>query len=207
MEQQIDLKELERRVWTSFYDDGLGDILLGCVILMFALAPLLSDIGFGDFWSAFVFLPFWAVVCILIVLLRKRVVIPRMGLVGFGRERKKRLIKFNILMFVVLSASLILGIVSLRGSMTHAWVHSLRFIAIMLVGFGLAGYFLGFARLYVYGILAALSIPVGEWLYSHAGIPHHGWPITFGFTAGAVIVTGVIFFVRFLRNNPWPRET
>jgi hypothetical protein len=207
MEQKIDLKQLELKVWRSFYGDGLGDIILGCVILMFALAPLLSDIGFSDLWSSAIFLPFWAAVFIVIILLRRRAVIPRIGMVSFGQARKKRLVIFNIVMFIVLSVSLILGLLSFRGTATQPWVHNLRFMAVMLIGFGLAAYFLGFARLYVYGILVALSIPVGEWLYAHAGIPHHGWPITFGFTAGAVIVTGVIFFVRFLRNNPRPRET
>jgi len=207
MKQQIDLKELERKVWTSFYADGLGDIFLGCLFLMFALAPLLGEMGLGDFWSSAVFIPFLTAIYILIVLLRKRVVVPRIGLVSFGKERKKRLMKFNILMFVVLSVSLILGFVSFRGSMTRPWVHSLRFTMILLIGFGIAGYFLGFLRLYIYGILAALSIPVGEWLFYHFGVPHHGFPVTFGITAGAMIMTGVVLFLRLLWKHPRPQET
>lgn len=207
MEQQIDLKELERKVWTSFYDDGMGDIFLGCLILMFALAPLLSRMGLGDFWSSAVFIPFLTIIYILIVLLRKHVVVPRIGLVSFGRARKKRLIKFNVIILVVLSVSLILGIVSFGGSVAQAWVHILRFIVILLIGFGLAGYFLGFVRLYIYGILAALSIPVGEWLFYHFGVAHHGFPITFGITSGIMIITGVVLFLRMLRRNPRSRET
>lgn len=206
MEQQIDLKQLERKVWTSFYEDGLGDIFLGCIVLMFALAPFLSR-RLGDFWSSAVFIPFWAIVYLLLVLLRKYVVIPRIGVVRFGRARKKRLIKFNIVMLVVLSIGLTLGIVSFRGSTTQAWVHNLRFIAIVLICFGFAAYYLGFVRLYIYGILVALCIPIGEWLYSHAGIPHHGFPVTFGITAGIIIITGFILFLRFLRKNPRSKET
>jgi MFS family permease len=200
MEQQMDLKQLERKVWTSFHSDGLGDIFLGCVILMFALAPLLTDIGFGDFWSAFLFLLFWALVYVLLVLLRKHFVIPRTGLVRFGQMRKKRLANFNIIMFIILFMSLILGILSLRASMTQAWVHNIRFMAVVLIGFGLAGYFLGFVRLYIYGILVALSIPIGEWLYSHAGVPHHGYPVTFGFTSAVLIITGITLFMRLLKK-------
>jgi hypothetical protein len=202
MQQKIDLKQLERKVWTSFFEDGLGDIFLGCIILMLALAPFLSRIGLGDFLSSAVFIPFWALICLLIVLLRKHVVIPRIGVVSFGQARTKRLIKFNILILAVLSVSLILGIVSLKGSVTQAWVHNLRFIAIVLICFGLAAYFLGFVRLYIYGLLVALSMPIGEWLYSHAGIPHHGFPVTFGITSGIMIITGLILFLRFLRKNP-----
>ena len=207
MEQQIDLKELERKVWTSFYNDGLGDIFLGCLVLMFALAPILGRFGLGDFWSSAVFIPFLTIIYILIVLIRKRVVVPRIGLVSFGQARKQRLIKFNILMLVVLSVSLILGIISLKGTTTQGWVHSLRFIVVLLICFGIAGYFLGFVRLYVYGILTALSIPIGEWLFSRFGVPHHGFPVTFGITSGIIIITGVVLFLRLLRRNALSKET
>ncbi|UCF71616.1 MAG: hypothetical protein JSW49_04920 [candidate division WOR-3 bacterium] len=202
MEQKMDLKQLERKAWTSFYSDGLGDIFLGCVVLMFALAPMLSRMGLGDFWSSAVFLPFLALVFLVIVLLRKRVVIPRIGLVNFGRARKKRLVKFNVLMVVVLSAGFILGLLSLRGGVGQAWVHNLRFIAIVLMCFGLAAYFLGFVRLYIYGILVALAIPVGEWLWLHKDVPHHGYPATFGIAAGVMIITGIVLFLRILSKNP-----
>ena len=202
MEQKMDLKRLERKTWTSFYNDGLGDIFLGCVILMFAVAPLLGRMGLGDFWSSAVFLPFFALVFIVIMLLRKRAVIPRIGLVSFRRARKKRLFKFNVLMLVVLSAGFILGLLSLIGGVGKAWVGNLRFIAIVLMCFGLAGYFLGFIRLYIYGILIALAIPVGEWLWTSMGVPHHGFPVTFGVTSGVIIVTGIILFLRMLGGNP-----
>ncbi|KPK63109.1 hypothetical protein AMJ83_08565 [candidate division WOR_3 bacterium SM23_42] len=207
MEQQIDLKRLERKVWTSFYADGLWDIFLGCIILMFALAPFLNRMGLGDFWSSAAFVPFWAVIFALIVLLRRYVVIPRLGLVSFGQTRRKRLAKFNILIFVALSVSLILGITSFKGSMTQSWVHNLRFIAVVLICFGLAGYFLGVIRLYIYGLLIALCIPIGEWLHLSAGIPHHGFPVTFGITSSVIILTGVILFLRLLRENPRMKNT
>jgi hypothetical protein len=206
MDQKIDLKQLERKVWTSFYEDGLGDIFIGCIILMFATAPLLGRLGWGDFWASAVFIPFWIIMYLLLVFLRKKVVIPRIGVVRFGQTRKKRLVKFNILMLVVLSAGLILGFVSSRGSATQVWVHSLRFIAIVLLCFGLAGYFLGFVRLYIYGLLVAASFPIGEWLYSNVGVPHHGFPVTFGITSVVIIITGVLLFLRLLRENPRLKE-
>jgi hypothetical protein len=202
MEQKIDLKRLERKAWTSFYDDGLGDVFIGFIILMFAVAPFLNRMGLGDFWSSAVFIPLWVIIYALLVLLRKRVVIPRIGMVNFGQTRRKRLLKFNIVMFVVLSAGFILGLLSLRGGVAQAWVHNLRFIAVILMCFGLAAYFLGFVRLYVYGILVALAIPVGEWLWLNKGVPHHGYPVTFGITAGVIIITGIVLFLRVLSNNP-----
>jgi len=206
MEQQIDLKKLERKVWTSFHADGLWDIFLGCIILMFALAPFLNRMGLGDFWSSAVFVPFWLIIFALIVLLRRHVVVPRIGLVSLGQARRKRLAKFNVLIFVALSVSLILGIISFKGSMAQAWVNNLRFIAVVLICFGLAGYFLGVIRLYIYGLLIALCIPIGEWLCLNVGIPHHGYPVTFGITAAIPIITGVVLFLRLLMKNPRTQE-
>jgi hypothetical protein len=206
MEQKIDLKQLESRVWTSFFEDGLGDIFLGCVILMLATAPLLTRLGWGDFWSSAVFIPFWIIMYLFLVFLRKKVVIPRIGMVSFGQARKRRMVKFNILMLVVLSVGLILGVISFRGSSTQGWVHSLRFIAIVLICSGLAGYFLGLVRLYIYGLLVAASFPIGEWLFSNFGVPHHGFPVTFGITSGVMILTGVILFLRLLHKNPRLKE-
>ena len=202
MKDNTDLIKLEHRAWTSFHNDGLGDIFLGCVILMFALAPFLSRTGLGDFWSSAVFIPFLVLIYVLLVMLRKKVIIPRIGLVNFGRARRKRLIAFNIVLFIILLISLILGIVSLGSTISRAWIHNFRFIAVVLICFGFAGYFLRFLRLYIYGLLVALSIPIGEWLYSHIGIAHHGYPVTFGITSGIMIVTGILLSRRILRKNP-----
>jgi hypothetical protein len=202
MTQNIDLKSLERRAWISYSQDGLLEVLLGCIVLMFAVAPFLSTMGLGDFWSSLVFVPFWAVVFLLIVLIRKYVVAPRIGIVKFGETRKKKLFKFNVVMFAILLIGLILGIISMQNSNAPGWVHNLRFIAIVLICSSLAAYFLDYPRLYLYGILCALSLPVGEWLYTNMGVPHHGYPVTFGITAGIMIITGVILFLRLLRKNP-----
>jgi hypothetical protein len=206
MTNNTNLKTLERKAWRSYFQDGLGDIFLGCIVLMFAIAPPLSRMGLGDFWSSAVFIPFWALIFLLIVLIRKYVVLPRIGVVKFGQTRRKKLLKFNVLMFVVLLLGLILGIISFQNINAPGWVHSLRFIAIVLVGSSLAAYFLDFKRLYVYGIIIALSIPIGEWLYVHTGVPHHGYPITFGITAAIMIIIGLILFVRLLRKYRCPNK-
>jgi hypothetical protein len=75
-----------------------------------------------------------------------------------------------------------------------------------LVFFSIAGYFLSFPRLYAYGLLTGLSPFVGEWLWLQGRAPHHGIPVTFGITAGIMILTGLVVFVRLLRNNPLSKE-
>lgn len=206
MSKQISLKEAEQRAFRASYDDGLWDVLLGCVVLMFAVAPFLSR-SLGDFWSSAVFLPFWALAFVVIWLIRRRLVAPRTGVVKFGRARRARLMKFSILMLAVNVVAFALG---LAAAMTFGRVSGLTtsivFGLIVLIAFSLAAYFLDFGRLYVYGLLFGLAPVVGEWLYVNVNAPHHGFPITFGIVAGTMILTGLVVFVRLLRDNPVPVE-
>jgi len=202
MSQRISLKEVEQKAFKSSFQDGLVDIFIGCVVLQLAIAPGLSR-RLGDFWSSVVFLPFYAIVYLVLWLIRKYVVRPRVGIVKFGSWRKSRMIRFNVVMLVMLMMALILGFLSVvKFDVLPGWIHMARLSLIMLVGFSLAGYFLDFSRLYLYGALATLSPLIGEWFYVYLKAPHHGFPITFGFTASLIIITGLVLFIRLLRDHP-----
>ena len=206
MSQKISLKDTERKVFTSTFQDGLWDIFIGCFLLQFVIGPFLCR-SMGDFWGSAVFLPFFALVYLGIWLVRKHVVTPRVGNVKFGSWRKARLVKFNIVMFVVLFLSLVLGILSFLNFETiPGMMIAARFSLIFLIGFSVAAYFLEFSRLYIYGVLIALAFPVGEWLYVNMRASHHGFPVTFGITAILAILTGVVLFLRFLRDRPIPTD-
>ena len=206
MSQQISLKGAEQRAFRITYNDGLWDIFLGCYFLMFVIAPYLST-SLGDFWSSAVFLPFWALVYLAIWLIRKYAVTPRIGTVKFGHVRKAKLAKFTIVMLVVNVLALILGFVAaLNFGSVPGQMFSIIFGMILLMGFSLAAYFLDFNRLYIYGLLVSLSPLVGEWLWSRGYAAHHGFPITFGASAGIMILVGLTIFVRLLRDNPVPTE-
>jgi hypothetical protein len=206
MSQNISLKEVERKVFTTAFQDGLWDILIGCFVLMFAIGPFLSTTSLGDFWSSVVFIPFWALVYLIIWLIRKFVVTPRIGVVKFGLSRKVKLSRFVALAIFVSVVGLILGILSAQIDDAPGWVFLTSFGSLVLISFSVAAYFLDFAHLYLYGVLIALSPLVGEWLYIQIGASHHGFPITFGTTAGVIILVGLIKFALLLRDHPIPEE-
>jgi MFS family permease len=204
MSQKISLKQAERQVFKTATNDGLWDIFIGSFFLQFAIAPLLSR-SLGDFWSSFVFLPFWALVLISIWLLRKHVVIPRIGFVKFGATRKKKLTKFTFLMLVANLIALILGLfLALNPNVISGYIYPILLGFTILVFSSIAAYFLNFARLFIYGLLFLISLMVGEWLFVNFKVSHHGFPITFGISAGIIIITGLIIFYRLLRENPVP---
>ncbi len=162
-------------------------------------------------------------------LVRRHVIKPRVGVVHFGAARKTRLTKFNVVMLTLNVIAFGLGISAFiwhsfltshfsevpffrvffgsEATLGLGRFTSALFGLICLALFSVAAYFLDFHRLYVYGLLVGLSPLVGEWLWRHGSASHHGLPITFGVSAGIMIVTGLFVFIRLLNHNPIPIES
>jgi hypothetical protein len=202
MSQSKDLKEAEKKVFRTAYNDGLWDILLGCFFLMFTFAPYLSTV-MGDFWSSAVFLPFWGIVYLCIRLIRAHVISPRIGVVEFGKQRKWKLKKFSVVMLVVNTVIFLLGLIAaFTIGRVPGQLYTYLLGSFFLVGFSLAAYSLDIVRLYIYGLLAGLATVGGEWLYINWGFSHHGFPVAFGTTAGIMILVGLVLFFRLLIKYP-----
>ena len=203
MSKEISLKEAEKKVFRSAYDDGMWDILIGSVLFMMVIAPFLST-SLGDFWSAGVFVPVWALVYVAIRLVRSRIVKPRIGEVRFGASRIKKLRKFTLILLVINIVAFILGLVSARYYRDTGWVPSFSLGLILLAGFSLAAYFLDSPRFYLYGLMIVLAVPAGEWLYQNMGFSHHGYPVSFGLASTTIITVGLVKFIQLVRNHPMP---
>jgi hypothetical protein len=206
MQDPLSLRAAERRVFQLTLADGLWDVLIGCFVLEFSLAPLLS-VPLGDFWAAAIFLPFWALAYLAIRLVRKQVVAPRIGAVRLGAPRRRTLRQFSLLMIGLNLVALAFGVlevlsISQAGGRGLAGQLNLLLGLLALTGFSAAAYVLGYPRLYVYGLLLFAAAPVGSWLHANAGAAHHGYPVVYGFVAGVMIVSGLITFARLVRDNP-----
>jgi hypothetical protein len=209
MSQKIDLKAADRKVFTASLDDGLIDIFLSSVVLMFAVGVFLSEY-LGDFWSSAIFLPLWGALYLILRWIRKYVIIPRIGIVKWGADRKRKLSIFTVLMLALNISFFLLGIFFFITPGGPDWLGSYKFSAMfsiqILVLFSTAGYFLDLPRLYVYGLMLGLAPLVGEWLYQTYKTSHHGFPITFGLSALIIFATGLYKFINTLLDNPLPAE-
>ena len=202
MQSPVSLKSAERKAFQSTFADGLWDVFIGTFALEFAIAPLLSKY-LGDFWSAAVFLPVFGVVYLGIWLTRKYVVAPRIGTVSFGKVRRQKLQKFSLILLIANIVIFVLGLITALNfrRLPGFGIASLLGLQ-LLAGFSVAAYMLDCTRLYVYGLMLFVAPPVGEWLYTNYGASHHGYPIVFGFSAGVMILTGLVLFIRLLKSNP-----
>jgi hypothetical protein len=202
MSDQISLKEAERKAFKTKIDDGLWDILLGSYFMMFVAAIYLSP-SLGDFWSSAMIIPGIGFMFMVIWLLRKYVITPRIGSVKFGQFRKAKLMKFTKVMLAINSVAFILGIVAaLTFGKVPGEMISALFGLILLTAFSVGAYFLDFARFYVYGLLAGLAPIIGEWLWRQGLGTHHGFPVMFGGGGCMMMLIGIFIFIRLLYNNP-----
>jgi cytosine/uracil/thiamine/allantoin permease len=206
MNTPVSLKTAERKAFRTTLADGLWDIFIACLLLSLAIAPLFSA-TLGDFWSSAIFLPIYGLVYLAIWLLRKHVIRPRIGTVKFGAVRQKKLRRFTTIMLVlnvlVFVAGLVVAlVVNFQDRAQFGWLISLFLGLFVLMGFSMAGTLLDTPRYYLYGLMLLAAPPIGEWLYQQHGFTHHGYPVVFGFSAAVMILTGLVLFLRLLKNNP-----
>ena len=204
-DNNISIKEADRRVFRTAFDNGLADIFISCVVLMFAVAPFLSAY-LGDFWSSAIFVPFWGLAAMILFWIHKSIIKPRAGMVIYGTHRRKKLTLFTGIMLTLNVVFFILAIVAFFNFSSPGVTSLIPFAAMVLISFSLAGYFLDVARFYVYGLMLAGGFFVGEWIHITFEVSHHGYPIVFGISAGVIFLIGLFKLITFVQNNPLPAE-
>jgi hypothetical protein len=202
-----DLKTLERRTFRAVIDDGLWDVVIATFFAMFAIAPLLSE-TMGDFWSVLVFLPIWLAAYLVVRVIRRTIVEPRIGTVRFGTERREQLRRLSLGLLVVNAVAAILGALAYIG-VEMDWLslgdgsigYPLGLGIVVLVGFSGAALVTGIPRYHAYGLMLAVAPLVGEWLWRNDLASHHGYPIVFGIAAAIVFIGGMVRFVTLVRSH------
>jgi hypothetical protein len=206
MIEEFNLKELERKAWLSYHQDGLLDIGLGLYILaigigfhtgMTWLVGILFVLGASTFAGA-----------------KKALTIPRLGLVQFGPERIRREKREKSFFLIFFSVSAALGmmmfllVVSMRGGglggTTGPLARTLEAMIMAPIGFigALAlvalGYWKQLNRYYTYAALIFLAVTVGPL----AGLEH---PVYTAAAGAVILVSGLVYLVRFLIAHPLQR--
>jgi len=207
MAHEIDLKQSERKAWTSFFQDGLLDILMGLLLLLMAVPDMLSDVFPSQLWqhgtnvalAGLAFVIFWAG--------KRFITMPRLGRVKFGRARRVQKMRVAA---PLTAASLFTGILMASillaqrngGSVLDAVAGS-RVLATLglavwiILIFGLASYFMDFTRGYVIGVLCALGFS-GTILLDN--------PFMFAIAGAVILLMGLVVFIRFLRKYRIPAQ-
>jgi len=199
-----DQKNLERRVFTSFFQAGIIEAFTGIILLQLGVAALFSRSGFGDWESALLTLPIALILLIAVFLVRRFVVIPRLGRVKFLPERRRKLSKLILVPTLTLIAGAVVGyIFSENDSLRHIFVGLIPFSLVSIIVFSAAAYFLDMKRLYVYGAVVGLIFPLGKYLETVI-VSRNTLPATILFTAFVFLGMATVFLVAFLRKYHEP---
>ena len=205
MNEEIDLKGLEKRAWRSTFQDGIWDIYFGMIFLGMAVASIGNLFGLPSELGSMIILICWYSIAVLFLFLGKKfITIPRMGFVKFGAKRKK--IKKRLLGFLIINLLLafLFLFVNMSGIFTLLNIEDLArplVIGLLLITVPLSilAYFLEYHRLYLYAIFFGLGFFFSELLYPLLGSPLDLF-LSIGSIGIAVIFIGFVYFIRFLRK-------
>jgi hypothetical protein len=200
------LQAMERKVYRSYYQDGLLDLFLGVMLAQFAIAPLLSVWGMGDFWSSAIWLPVYLAALLGMHWAKRRIVEPRLGQVKYSPERRAKIRYFTTgavaLGVIMFAAGLI---VFIKGDLrVSEWTFPATVATGLFLAFFILGMWIRAARFILYGIWTSFASLAGEMLFRKALATHHGFPLAFGTSSLLFVGSGIVLFLRFLKRYPSP---
>ena len=143
----LNLDELKKNIYHTYFSDGVWDIILGLVFLSFGLGVIVNQ----NFWYMF------PILVTLPLALKRSISEPRIGVLKFKKSEKTWLMVFYFSFnFLVLGFVLLLGIINPSGDGVVRWFTQNLFLVIGLIIaiiLGLVGWFIKFQRLFLYAIL------------------------------------------------------
>ncbi len=192
MNQDIDLKKIEKKAWKTYYaQDGLFDIFFGIMILVGAIRTI-TDIP----WFIFGIL-----IGVLIIPLGKRyITTPRIGRVKFGEKRQGKMIIVTGGIGIAISITALLFFITVYSGDFPKILGSFLMVAMIVMVFTLMAYFLDHYRLFFYGIFFAST----EFIWFFLGRNTAAYYELF---LGTIILfVGIFVLIRFLKRYPIPGE-
>lgn len=196
MSQEIDLKQIERKAYLSFYQDGIWDLFIGLAFIGMAVGVIYSNTGITAI------IPCFAIV--IIPGLKKLITLPRLGYVKLSSEREVKKRKNISALVLLLTFTAVLGGIVFSAytgnSGWQRWIKSLALIpfgAVLSLIAGAVGFLYGIKRVLIYAILILVIFVIGHILELRP---------TFHFSVIGITMTlvGFALLIRFIGKYPKP---
>jgi len=204
MEGDRELRELEQKVFRSYFKDGLWDIYGALILLGFGLTIFTGSI--------YLMLAF-TTVAVILLLFRRRILMPRLGQVNFSPGRQAKTKRSRIIATATLTVTMLLGVVFFilySANNMPRWLDIwmadyfvAAFGGVLALVVAVAAYVVGVWRYYVYAAVVFIAYFVANMLR-----PNDMESIPVIVAGGIVFISGLIILIRFLRKYPLsPQET
>ena len=201
--KQDTLREVERKAYMSYHQDGLLDMFIGLYALAFGLGVIADktlEFGFGTIMPAIliaIVLPIW-------IEAKRKITMPRIGFVKFGTRGSSKL--FVLLLGLMVAGLGVFFVFTLATSQSGrpAWIDILFQYGMIWIGLGAAvigslfAYTMGLKRLHGYGLLTLALFVSGYFL----SVPFEYLLLVAG---SVIIASGAVLLARFIRKYPLPK--
>lgn len=188
MQPEIDTKKIQRKVYLSYFQDGLWDVLLGIFLISWGFAVM--------FDQAIVPALVWIVLFPFVFILKQNITYPR---IGYSRpvEQKKQLSR----VIIAGTVTFLLGLIVLLLVFADGLTQFLRdyfelFFGLMLtVIIVLIGFWWKIIRWYFYAALFFIFTALNQWV----GL---AFVMSFIIPGAAIAFCGLFMFIRFIVKYP-----
>jgi hypothetical protein len=193
METNINLKQLEKKVYTSYHQDGLIEIFIGLVFLLYGIMMVTENTPF----IALSWMP-----ALLILPAKKMITIPRIGIVRFKSTRKIKITKAAIVLLITGTFTLIIVLFFITNSTIKAFSENfLVFIigAVVSVPSLVGAILLNIKRYFIYAFLSF-------WMFGLEGFFQGSAPYNFLSFGIILLVVGTFVLFTFINKHPKPEK-
>jgi hypothetical protein len=195
--EKINLKELERKAYLSYHQDGILDTFIGFSILLFGMW-MLADMAYLAGAFVAIFTPIYAQV-------KKQITVPRLGYVKFASSRTAKSKRTVLLLVIAGVLAFIPGVLLFITTESGILAPIQLLIEYGMIVIGVAGmvllaavaYISEIGRLYVYSALFFAMFAGGYFL----SIPFVYYIMMFG---AVIMLVGLYLLIRFLHAYPLP---
>ena len=201
MAEKTNLAKIEKKIYSSLFNDGTLDILGGLWLLGVGLSILLEDLGFGisEEMMLYTIIPAFVIYFALIFFVTN----PKKGVIKLPEQVKRSKTKFLIIQMIWLVLAFVAGIyLSMQPINSGVWndiSSSLFWIAGSIILCSIAAFSLKIDRFYVYGLLLAIPFPFRIFIKR----VFFDISTSMFFVVSIIILFwGAIILIRFIKNTP-----
>jgi len=200
MTKQNTLRDVEKKAYMSYHQDGLIDIMVGLYAAAFGLgifADKVLDFNFAVIMPGImiaIVLPIW-------IAAKRKITMPRIGYVNFGARGSNKLFAIFLGLMVAGLGVFFLFTLATAQNGRPVWIDTIFQYGMIVIGLGAAviaslfAYTMGLKRLHGYGLLTLALFTSGHFL----ALPFEYLLLIVG---SVIIACGAALLTQFLRRYP-----
>jgi hypothetical protein len=193
----MDLKQTEKKTWGTQFIDGTTDIGIGLLIAVSTVLRFNPGVSYYHYLWMLLPIPF-------MILAKKYITTPRIGIVKFSRERVRADRMFVLIAAIIIAVGF--SIIFILIATKKEWLQAIPYpmvivgVALFIIWSSIA-YFRDFPRLYLYAFLGAISVMLTGTNTQNNPAGVLAWSIT----AVVMIVIGIYYLIKFIKKYPLPK--